>query len=680
MAADHRTELWPAALRTCLPQISPCTFPKAGWLPAWVAASRSPPAPFDSSRRRPVPEVGLFASRFERRAVEVAGVLLEILVVPEHAGELDGLVEVMEDENGIIAGVEEMLAEAEDSGLPYPFAGFSMVEVPARLRGYGGGRELDTTLFPPGLALVPEYGFPTRFERVYLDRRMAFGIGPNLATESATRKHGTLWRLFAHEGAGGELHHLARNAFFVESVPGPGSAAVNALCRVLAARIVWRLYGPESNTLFTAHRFTDQSTRPDNPLLSLVWGGGPAQVRTAASRPAVWEAAEGTALAELDGLADAALALDVLALRIYQAVRAIQDRYGLEKAATLLVALEERFAATGFHADDLAQTSREIDMDIHALLGDWLGATTMPGFRASVVEAFRIHDTDEGEPRYQVLLDLRNSESTPGLVRLTYASEPGSGRWVNSDPIPIPGDSAVHIGEVVAQPPEAVWVRTYLSRNRTEMALRVGSVDAENIIDREGFVGVRPSDWVPEDRGIVVDDLDDSFRLESADDNSRLGGGMAVADGVETDAGLPVFRRDGRPGWTRQALPTAWGRYRRTVARIVAGQGMARATFDAELPESGRWRLSYHTPDLEKVGMYSHFRSTNDKQGVHGIEISSGDTVTTVDFDAAAATPGWNEIDAFDLGAGAVRVTVSDKTAGNAVVADAIRWERSPPR
>ena len=628
-----------------------------------------------------VPEIGLFASRFERRAVEVAGVLLEILVVPEHASQLDGLAEVMEDENGIIGRVEDMLHEAEDSGLPYPFAGFSAVEVPSRLRAYGGGRALDTALFPPGLALLPEYGFPSRFERVYMDRRMTFGVGPNLATESANRKQGMLWRLFAdEEGAFGGLHHLARNAVSVRSVPGPESAALEALCRALAARIVWRLYGSESNALFTAHRFTDETTRRDNPLLSLVWGGGPAQVRTAASRPTVWEAAESTALADLDGLADAALALDVLALRVDQAVRAIQDRYGLEKAAALLVALEEGFAATGFNADDLARASVEADMDINALLGDWLGATTMPGFRASAVEAFRIQDTAEGEARYQALVDIRNSEPTPGLVRLTYAGKPGSGRWVNSDPIPIAGDSAVRIGEVLAQPPEAVWVRTYLSRNRAEVALPVGSIDAENVVDREAFVGVRPSDWTPRDRGIVVDDLDDGFGLESVDVAERLGGGMGVADGVETDAGLPVFHRNLRPGWTRQALPTAWGRYRRTVVRIISGQGMARAHFDAELPEAGRWHLSYHVADLKQVGMFRQFGSPNDEQGVHGIEISGGGTVTTVDFDAASATPGWNEIDAFDLAGGPVRVAVSDKTSGNAVVADAIRWERSPSR
>ena len=207
----------------------------------------------------------------------------------------------------------------------------------------------------------------------------------------------------------------------------------------------------------------------------------------------------------------------------------------------MLVALENGFAATGFSAEDLARTSRATDMDINALLGDWLGATTMPGFRTSAVEAFRIEDTVDGEPRYQGLLDVRNSEPTPGLVRLTYASEPGSGPWVNSDPIPIAGNSAVHIGEVLAQPPAAVWVRTYLSRNRAEIALPVGSLDAESIIGREAFVGVRPSDWRPEDRGVVVDDLDDGFSLASTDDASRLGGGMDATEGVETDAGLPVF-------------------------------------------------------------------------------------------------------------------------------------------
>lgn len=637
------------------------------------------PGVFRFEPTAPVPEFGLFAARFERRAVEVAGVMLEILVAPEHADHLDGLREVMEDENGILGRVEEMLDRAKERGLPYPFAEFSMVEVPARLRAYGGGRALDTTLFPPGIALVQEYGFPTRFERVYMDRRMTFGIAPDLATETADRKQGDLWRLFAHEGNAGELHHLARNAFAVRAKPAGSALALDALAGELASRIVWRLARGNSDRLFTAHRLARESPGEAKALRSLVWGGGPQPVPAAADRPSVWEAAETTPLAGLADLADPALAMDVLTLRIDRAARAIQDRYGLEKAAAVLVALRERLGDRGFGASDLAAASADVDVDLEALLGDWLDATAMPGYRVSTVEAYRVQDADDGRPRYQVLLHVRNSESTPGLIRLTYATPSGSGPWVNSDPIPIAGDSAVQIGEVLPQAPETLWIRMYLSRNRAEMNVPVGSVDADKVVDAEAFVGTRPSDWRARDRGIVVDDLDDGFAVASAAGAARLGGGLAEVGNVETDAGLPVHGRTGPPGWRRQSLPTAWGRYRRTLARIAAGPGASRATFDAELPASGAWRLSYHVPDLAKVGMYSEMRSSRDDQGTHSLEVASGEDVATVDFDAAAASPGWNEIDVFEFEAGPVRVAVSDKTSGRTVVADAIRWERRDP-
>ena len=648
----------------------------AGWLVAGPGRRETiAPGVFGFRPAAPVAEVGLFASRFERRAVEVAGVELEVLVVPEHAGQLDGLGEVMEDENGIVGRVEEMLAEARGSGLPYPFAGFSMVEVPARLRGYGGGRALDTALFPAGLALVPEYGLPTRFERVYQDRRPNFRAGMPLATETANRKQGMLWRLFALEAAAGGLHHVARN-FVALGSASAGSTAVDALCRVLATRIVWQLSSPSGSTLFSAHGFVDGSVG-GNPLHTLVWGGGPWKAGPVVHRPSVWEAAERTALADLDGL-DAGLAMEVLGMRVERAVAAIRDRYGLDKAAAMLVELRRRSAGLHVTVDDFRQASVEADMDIDALLGDWLHATEMPGFHASRPEVFRISDSDDGSPRYQVLVDIRNSEPVPGLVRLTSLT-PIAGipypRWVNSDPIPIGANAAVRVGQVVTGLPEAVWLRTYLSRNRADVYLPVGNVDAAADVEREPITGVRPSDWRPRDPEIVVDDLDDGFRAHTAVGALRLRGVSSSTDRVETDRGLPVYRFGSQPGWARQPLPTAWGRYRRTAARIPAGNGTNRATFDAELPDTGRWRLDFHVPNLRMVGLGSEVGSPYDEQGVYALEVTSAGTLTVVDFDAAAAREGWNEVDVLDLAAGEVRVAVSDKTSGRSVVADAIRWE-----
>ena len=105
----------------------------------------------------PVPEVGLFAARFERHAMEVEGVQLELLLHPAHTRNVawfTGTGELLR------ARLEETLEGVAGLGLPYPYGAFSVVEVPSHLRGYGGGWSLDTVMALPGLLLLKEHGFP----------------------------------------------------------------------------------------------------------------------------------------------------------------------------------------------------------------------------------------------------------------------------------------------------------------------------------------------------------------------------------------------------------------------------------------------------------------------------------------------------------------------------------------
>lgn len=422
--------------------------------------------------------VGLFASRFERRAVEVEGVTLELLTVPEHAGQLDGFSEVMEGEDGLVARVGSMLQAASERGLAYPYEGFTMVEVPSRLRSYGGGWQMDTAMFPPGLALLPEYGFPTRFERVYRDRRLSIRVGPKLSTEEADRKQGMLWRLFMRESVADAPHHTVGNAFPV-SARGPGAIAVDALCRILAVQTLWRLGGAESNALFAVHRFARPASG-DSPARKFVWGGGPERMPIVPDEPHVWEAAEDVALADIADLEDRGLAMDVLALRVGQTAKIVRDRYGLDQVADFLAALRRRDPGTGVVAQDLSRAGAEAGMDLDGLLGDWLHATDMPAFRASPVEAFRIGDDDDGTPRYQILVKVRNDRAVPGLVRFTAMGESGTRGnrvWSNSDPFPVPGEAAIEIGLISRDPPDVLWLRPYLSLNRADQRLAVPEVD-----------------------------------------------------------------------------------------------------------------------------------------------------------------------------------------------------------
>ena len=105
----------------------------------------------------PAPEIGLFASRYERHAIEVAGVGLELLLHPDHQRSLRHFANVGDL---IESRLQSIFGEAAEMGIPYPYDGFSVVEVPTYLRVYGGGLRLDTAMALPGMLLLREHGFP----------------------------------------------------------------------------------------------------------------------------------------------------------------------------------------------------------------------------------------------------------------------------------------------------------------------------------------------------------------------------------------------------------------------------------------------------------------------------------------------------------------------------------------
>ena len=90
----------------------------AGWLVAGPGRRQAVDAGGDAARyrfhpRAPLPEVGLVTSRFERRAVEVAGVELEMLLHPQHDRNLKFFADAAEE---IESRIEEILTEAERVG------------------------------------------------------------------------------------------------------------------------------------------------------------------------------------------------------------------------------------------------------------------------------------------------------------------------------------------------------------------------------------------------------------------------------------------------------------------------------------------------------------------------------------------------------------------------------------
>lgn len=274
---------------------------------------------------------------------------------------------------------------------------------------------------------------------------------------------------------------------------------------------------------------------------------------------------------------------------------------------------------------------------------------------------------DGGAERFHLSFHVRNGEESPGWFQIKEHYDPPWPVRVGGV-VHVPPSSAVQVAVVLERPPQELWLHPYFSRNRG--AVRIPLADrVARASGRPPVFGSEPSDWRPPvDDGIVVDDLSPHFgTVDERPTFARLGFLRAADQG----ASLPSYRESpDHTGWSRQWAPTSWGRYRATMVRAPSGEGQRTARFSAEIPRNGRWRLDYHMPDVrilmlpdESIGSFEITVTANSLQAPR-----------TVGFGAGRAEPGWSPIGSFDLVAGDVYVTLSDRTDGTHVIADAARW------
>lgn len=166
-----------------------------------------------------------------------------------------------------------------------------------------------------------------------------------------------------------------------------------------------------------------------------------------------------------------------------------------------------------------------------------------------------------------------------------------------------------------------------------------------------------------------MDDLDAGFAIARAGDAvGERPAGRRSGTSASTPKWLPNYPPDdGEPRWSRQTWSTAWGKYRRTVARTLAGTGEL-AVFAARLPT--RRALAFAT-SLADLAQY------HDEQRRYRMLVVAQGRSTPVTFNAAGAQPGWNELGEFPLASGDARLVIFGEMAGTSVIADAIRWLRA---
>jgi len=622
----------------------------------------------------PLAEFPLIAAPFERRSLTVDGVQYELLIHPMH---LDSVEYFASEENleGTLKYLRERLATIP--GLAYPHRVFSLVEVPARLRRYGGGRFLDTVQSLLGMQMLPELGFPnTRLAARQVgsipsdvvlgwDLDMVESFGPHRLPLTAGGARNLLTSLTSPSGEGALAVYYLLESLTAWRWRGGRAGAPGHWLQLgfqpgapLPLRLMHRLMG-RATFSFNWYRFHSMELEDRSAELSFT-GFDPTASREHA---------------------------DILIHKGDLIASAIQALMGRDKVTEFLALMRSRHGGGTFELDDFMAALAETDPAVAPYIEHFMVESALPGFLASDLRVERLADDESGQPRYQLAVHVRNDEAAPGVAGISF--RPSEARRAAGTALElggfshVPGNTSLELGVVTDSPPQEVRLETYLSQNRRIMRLALPEIDAETIVPGEPLRGARPSDWMPPDLGIVVDDLDPAFSVVQP---PRKGLRMDFGGDGEDRTTVAEYEGDaGERRWRRQehADAVSWGKYRRTLTRIRAGSGEASASFRAELPTTGTWRLHYHLPgpsaSKRTRSELSRFWRVPDRLETLDLEIVATERRTPVNFDASIAVPGWNDVGTFELPAGPVTVVVSDATTGDIVVADAVRWELVSP-
>lgn len=658
-----------------------------GWLVAGPGKRETDGSRFRFHPTAPVTAFGLFAADFQRHAVEAAGVEFELLT---HRGHGQSLGLFADTEEVLVAELEELFGDAARLGLPYPYGALSLVEIPNNLRGYGGGWRADSVQSLPATLLLRESSFPTaRFERPFSNEEAVAEMEQGEGGLPAAKLE-VISQFFENDFSGGNIFlGASRNfAYFQASATGEGAIALNFVVDELANLVLTGRHG-----YFSAHEFSTNGNVLIGETITQMASGqsdsiADSVMSAASDKPSVWDRALGTSLGSLEPGDNPRESLNVLAMKSRAIAQSILDGLGRERAAAVLSELLSRNRGKHYTEADFNAAAAAAGANVDELLGDWLNDAALPGFLVSTVTAVRLRDDETGTPRYQTTLHVRNDEPAPGLLYLRYKEAHKEARkeaeWDKTDPIRVNAMSSVEVGIVSVLPLSDLRLVPYLSLNRDEVELTFPKADAETQVAAEMLIGAQASNWRPRDTDdIVIDDLDDGFSVTGLPDVlPSQGPGVAAPD---YDQGLPEFRSIfGIPAfWSRAALGQSFGKYRHTAAVVGAGDGEQTAVFSASLPHTGRWRLAIHIPEgLSKRKGKNAGPGQNlanpfaGALGAYSMALTAADDSTSeaLEFDAAAAESGWNELGEFQMKGGTSRLEITNKTTGRAIVADAVRW------
>ncbi len=333
-------------------------------------------------------------------------------------------------------------------------------------------------------------------------------------------------------------------------------------------------------------------------------------------------------------------------------------------------------------SDLIYEISEKFESDLEPVFETLIAEERLPAFNISDPKAYEV--IEDEKTRYQILFTVTNPEPVDGVISVSFRSGGGpggrrGGGMFRQTEEETPNYYTIHSGEtkeigvILDDRPNGVNINTLVSLNLPAVIeKRFGDIPEEDEI--ELFDGERVIEELPvsSEYEIIIDNEDPGFEMQS----------ISTASFVRKWVEERYLTEDEYVGLSFWNLPRRWklttntgffGDYRLSARYIRAGEGLNRASWTAEIPESGRYSVYCYASEIQMPMRRGRGGRRSPAQDFH-FTVRHDDGADDIEVDMDVSASDWIHLGSWFFTEGKATVELSDESNGRLVYADAVKW------
>lgn len=629
--------------------------------------------------RDPLPQLSLTIGNFVEKSVDIGGIKVNLNHLESHNYYEESLSEIGDT---AVALITEFLDDFErPMNMYYPYAEFSLVEVPAQFASHPHSWTSTLAESQPGMVFLPEGGFNV----MQADFKSNF---------KRTKRNSE------------------RNKEGLTDKEIQASVFTNFLKGVFAAEESGFRFGPQEATntsnpysIFpNYYYYVNYITSSECPVLNYAFES---YLMKGEDDPRMMF------MSRMTGIGDNEKAnIKLKEKSLKQIIAEEEDQEVINrvlgvKGAYLLTWMEKQINNPDFEKflldylydnsfreityRELAESlSNRFNIELGGFIDDWYNANKLPAFVVGSYQVFEV--IDQSQAKFVVKTKVTNFSDVGGMVKFTFqlgggnrgGGGPGFFGMNNNMPDPeeriylIEANQTKELQMVISDAPRSVIFNTLISENIPTSSMQFG-LDAQKDEKIKAVEYERESDEpvaLFTEGELICDNTDPGFSTIDPSLENPLRKFVDSRKKKESDS--EFVGQGWGPGpstWSLNANSEYFGKTEHSAMMVRSGDGGKTATWTKKLPKEGYYDVYVYLQRQRGFGgPPGRGGGRRDPEGKFVYTVPHEDGVEEIELELKDFEDGWNLLGSFYIASEEASVTLSDKGGADRVVADAVKW------